>query len=116
MALCTRKFCPITADLPTVQRGTIEWGKERAKKSLQVLNDNLIGPDQPYLCGERITIADYLAVGLLTLGEVVRCNFSAYPNVERWLGNMKQLPNWGKINEEFYGFVDSVKDQPFDAI
>ena len=99
-----------------VQSGTIEWGKERAMKSLQVLNDHWIGPDQPYLCGERITIADYLAVGLLTLGEVVRCNFSAYPNVERWLGNMKKLHSWGKINTEFYGYVESVKDQPFDAI
>ncbi|MCZ6472812.1 MAG: glutathione S-transferase family protein, partial [SAR324 cluster bacterium] len=63
-----------------------------------------------------ITIADFLAVGLLTLGEVVRCSFSAYPNVERWLGNMKQLSNWGKINEAFYGYVESVKDQTFDAI
>ncbi len=30
-----------------VQSGTIEWGKERAMKSLQVLNDHWIGPDQP---------------------------------------------------------------------
>ena len=65
---------------------------------------------------EQITIADFLAVGLLTLGEVVRCDFSGYPNVERWLGNMKQLPNWGKVNEVFYGWVDSVKDQSFEAI
>lgn len=99
-----------------VQSGTIAWGKERAKISLQVLNDNWIGPDQPYLCGDRITIADFLAVGLLTLGELVRCNFSAYPNVERWLGNMKQLPSWDKINVEFYGWAEAVKDQPFEAI
>ena len=99
-----------------VQSGTIEWGKDRAKNSLQVLNDHWIGPDNSFLCGDQITIADFLAVGLLTLGEVIRCNFSAYPNVERWLGNMKQLPNWGRINEAFYGYVDSVKDQTFAAI
>ena len=98
------------------QSAAIAWGKERAENSLRVLNDHLIGPEQAYLCGDTITIADFLAVGLLTLGEVVRCNFAGYPNIERWLGNMKQLSSWGKTNEAFYGFVDSVKDQPFEAI
>jgi hypothetical protein len=29
---------------------------------------------------------------------------------------MKKLPNWGKVNEAFYGLVDAVKAQPFHAI
>lgn len=98
------------------QDATVAWGKERAKVWLSVLNDYWIGPDKPYLCGDQITIADYFGIGLLTLGEIIRCDFSAYPNVQRWIDNMKRLPHWERINEVFYGFAGSVKDQPFNAI
>jgi glutathione S-transferase len=99
-----------------VHQATIAWGKERAKGWLQVLNDCWLGPDKPYLCGDRITIADYFGASLLTLGEVIRCDFSAHPNVQRWLANMKRLPSWPKVNEALYGFAEAVKDQKFDAI
>ena len=99
-----------------VQKATVEWAKERAANWLKLLNDYWIGPNKQYLCGNQITIADYFGAGLVTLGEVVRCNFSAYPNVERWLNNMKKLKSWPKVNEVFYGLVNSVKDQPFVAV
>ena len=51
----------------------------------------------------------------MTLGEVIRCDFSTYPNVQRWLDNMKKLPSWAKVNEAFYGLVEAVKGQPFQA-
>ncbi len=98
------------------QNGTIAWGKERAKGWLQILNDHWLGPNKAYLCGDEITIADYFGVGLVTLGEVIHCDFSAYPNVERWLNNMKGLDSWDGINEVFYGLVASVKDQQFEAV
>lgn len=101
---------------PEAQDATIAWGKERAKGWLSVLDSHFIGPKNQYLCGDQITIADYFGIGLLTLGEIIRCDYSAYPNVQRWVANMKRLPNWGKINEVFYGFAGSVKDQPFNAI
>ena len=98
------------------QRATIAWGKERAKGWLQILNDYWLGPSKPYLCGDRITIADYFGVCLLTLGEVIRCDFSAYPNIQRWLANMKRLPSWPEVNEALYGYAEAVKGQTFDAI
>ena len=52
----------------------------------------------------------------MTLGEVIRCDFSAYPNIERWLDNMKRRPSWQKVNEALYGYTEAVKDQTFDAI
>jgi glutathione S-transferase len=82
---------------------------------LQVLNDYWLGPEKPYLCGDQITIADYFGVCLLTLGEIIRCDLSAYPNVQRWLANMKRLPSWPKVNEALYAFAEAVKDQQFDA-
>jgi glutathione S-transferase len=98
------------------QAATIEMGQQNAKRWLKILNDHWIGPSKPYLCGNEVTIADYFGAGLVTLGEVIRVDFSAYPNVQRWLANMKKLPNWGKVNEAFYGLVDAVKAQPFHAI
>ncbi len=99
-----------------VQKATIAWGQERAKGWMQILNDHWIGPNQQYLCGDEITIADYFGVCLLTLGEIIRIDFSAYPNVERWLSNMKTLPSWPKINEALYGFKEMVKDQAFETV
>ena len=99
-----------------VQKATLEWGKERAKGWLQILNDHWIGPTNQYLCGNQITIADYLGAAFVTLGEIVRCDFSPYPNVQRWLGNMRKLKTWPKVNEVFEGYKASVKDQAFAAL
>jgi glutathione S-transferase len=98
------------------QTATVEWGKENAKKWLKLLNDYWIGPKKAYLCGDQITIADYFGAGLVTLGEVIRVDFSQYPNVRRWLENVKRQPSWPKVNEVFYGLVDAVKAQPFSAM
>lgn len=98
------------------QHATLAWGKEKSKDWLQILNDFWIGPDQAYLCGDDITIADYFAACILTVGEVIRCDFSAYPNVARWLANMKKLKSWGPVNEVMYGYVETVRDQEFEAI
>ena len=100
----------------TTQSDTIAWGKERAQNWLRILNDHWIGPNRPYLCGDRITIADYFGSALVTLGEVIGCDFASYPNIKRWLGNMKRLPSWPKVNEVFYGLVESVKGQRFVAL
>jgi len=98
------------------QAGTISWGKEKAKRWLQILDENLIGPRNAYLCGDQITIADYLGAPMLTLGEVIRCDFAAYPNVRRWLGNVKALKSWNKVNEAFYGLLGAFKEMTFETI
>ena len=39
-----------------------------------------------------------------------------YPNITRWLGNMKGRPSWTKVNQAFYDLAGSLKDAPFEAI
>jgi glutathione S-transferase len=95
---------------------TLEWGKENAKKWLQILNDHWLGQGKAYLAGDQVTIADYFAVGLLTLGELIRCDFSPYPNITRWLDNMKKLKTWSAVNEHFYGLAGQLKEQKFVAV
>jgi glutathione S-transferase len=95
-----------------VQKATLEWARERAQNWLKILNDSIIGNNK-YLTGNDITIADYLGVCLITLGEIPRQDFAKYPNVKRWVDNMKQLKSWNKVNEVLYGYAGQVKDQPF---
>jgi glutathione S-transferase len=96
-----------------VQAATIDWGKERAKAWMNVLDKHVLGTDNGYLCGSQLTIADYFGAPFVALGETLRCDYSGYPNVQRWLANMKQLKSWGKVNEVIDGFAGSLKDTKF---
>jgi glutathione S-transferase len=87
------------------QRSTIAWGQERAKRWMKILDEHLLGPDKPYLCGEKLTIADYYGASFVHLAEVIGSDLSAYPNVERWLGRMKTRSTWDKVYEAINGFA-----------
>jgi len=96
--------------------GAVAWGRDRTRHWLGILDKDLIGSGRPYVCGDSITLADYVGAEMITLGELVRCRYDAYPNIERWIGNMKALKSWPKVHEVFYGFAASVTDMPFEAI
>ena len=100
-----------------VQAATLAWGRDKALVWFRVLNDSLIGPRHGYLCGDEITIADYLGAIMTVGGEAIDADYSAYPNIERWLGNMKALRNWAKVNEGFYKYVvEPNKDKAFTLL
>ncbi len=96
------------------QQGQLAWAKERSKGWLTVLDKNLIGSNK-YLCGNDISIADYFGVSFVGLGEIIRQDYSAYPNVNRWINTMKTLKSWPKVYEVFYGFAGSLKDVKFET-
>jgi glutathione S-transferase len=101
---------------PAVQAATIAWGKENAQRWLKILDEKLIGPDKDYLCGSEITLADYVGAAMLTAGELVGCDFSRWPNVARWLSNMKRRPNWARVNETFNGLVAAVQKPELEKV
>jgi glutathione S-transferase len=43
------------------QAATLERGRERAQTWLRILDENMLGTGNRYLCGDKITIADYHA-------------------------------------------------------
>ena len=96
--------------------GTIEWGKQKSQGWLKILDQSLIGSDRKYLCGDKITLADYMGAEMVSLGEVVGCGYSGYPNIARWMGNMKALKSWPKVHETIDGLAASLKDKSFVAI
>ncbi len=99
-----------------VQSGTIDWAKERAQGWLTLLDQHWIGPKKAFVCGDQITIADYFGACIVTVGYVIRYDFSKYPNVQRWLANVEKLGAWKQTSEAIMGFANMVKDQPFVTV
>jgi glutathione S-transferase len=95
------------------QKAMIDVSRDRAKKWIGILDENIIG-SAPFVCGQEVTIADYMGAAYLTVGEVTRIDYSAYPNVVRWLSTMKARPSWAPANDGFYAhFVAPFKDTAF---
>lgn len=98
------------------QRQTIAWARRNATRWLSVLNDRWLGQNR-YVCGERITIADYLGIAMITLGEVAREGYSRWPSVAKWIERMKDRPTWGPVNDAFYKLiVQPYAQTPFEAL
>ncbi len=91
----------------------IEWGSEKSKFWLTVLNDYWLGDGRPYLTGDQLTIADYLGASIMALGDMIRLDYSKYPNVRNWLANVKKLEHWKSVSEALDGFAGSLEGQKF---
>ena len=98
------------------QQATLQWSQERAKAWFKVLNDDILGSDNAYLCGGTMTIADYFAASFVALGELTGSDFAAYPNVARWLARMKALPSWKEVNAAVDGWGASLKGTPMQTV
>ena len=99
-----------------VQAATLAWGKERAQGWLKVLDEKILGAKNDYLCGPKMTIADYFGASFVALAEALGGNYADHPNIKRWIGRMKQLKNWKKVNEAIDGFAASLKSQKLEAV
>lgn len=88
----------------------VAWGVERAKGWMKVLDEKLL-PGKTYLCGDKLTIADYFGASFVHLAEVIGSDLGKYPNVNAWLKRMKALPSWDKTFEVINGFAKQVAEQ-----
>ncbi|MFT5180132.1 MAG: glutathione S-transferase [Alphaproteobacteria bacterium] len=84
------------------QKVQVAAGKAQAERFLGVLNDHILGQGAPWMCGETMTLADYFASGVISVGEVIGCTFEAYPNVRAWYDRIQALPNWQSANGGVY--------------
>ena len=98
---------------PKTQAALLEWAADKSRRWLRTLDQSLIGPDQLCLCGNAITIADYLGASLLTAGEAIGCDFSEYPNIRRWLRTMRRLKGWPRVFAAFDSLVASLCEKRF---
>lgn len=78
---------------PELLQAMMAYGREKAPRWLEVL-DGCMLKDQPYVCGDRITIADYLGLSFVLLGKLADYDFRPYPNVQVWIARMQQRPSY----------------------
>lgn len=79
-------------------------------RKLDVLNDHMLG-ESGFVCGPRITLADYFGLPIVALGEVVDFDLSRWPNVQRWIAAVKSRPDWPAVDVAFQGMKAAVAAQ-----
>jgi len=100
----------------SVQSAHIAWGREKARRWLGILDQHILGSNA-YVCGNRLTIADHLGIGMLTLGEVTRFDYAEWKNVSRWIARMKEGPHWARVHQTFYAhFVPAYEGAEFVSV
>lgn len=70
----------------------IAFNVGRLQAALKVLDAALEGKD--WLVGDGVTNADLSCCGYLFYPEPFGFDRDAYPNIDRWLGNISALPGW----------------------
>lgn len=95
---------------------TIEWGRAQARRWLDVLETHFLGRGNAFLCGDAITLADYVGIEMLVLGELVGCTLRDYPHIRGWIARMKALPHWDAVHAAHAGFAASLAGREFVAI
>jgi glutathione S-transferase len=95
---------------PAVVQAIIAHGEVNAPRWLTLLDEQMIG-ENDFVCGNEITLADYLGSAFVTLGELVAYDFSPNPNVRRWLAKMKAQPGWNLAYAAFNGWLSATRSQ-----
>jgi len=99
------------------QRQHLAWSRAKAKHWLEILDRHLLGGNTRFVCGDTLSLADFMGACYVTLGDVIRLDYSPYPNIARWLAGMKALPYWNSTQEIFYQhFVGAFKDRTFEGL
>lgn len=93
--------------LPPAHEIMIAWGTEHSPRWLKVLDAQLDG--RRFVCGDEITLADYLGSAFVSLGDLIAFDLSPWPNVARWMQTMKTRPAWGMANAGFNGWVSAMQ-------
>ena len=75
----------------------VERNELLLKKPLGVLNDALAGRD--HLAGSSFTVADLNVASILVWGKMARLDFSAHPNLTRWLNACLARPAYGRVRD-----------------
>jgi glutathione S-transferase len=95
---------------PFIAQGVIAYGETQAPRWLELLDRHMLG-GQPFVCGDQISLADYLGASFVTLGEAAAYDFGPYPNIQAWIARMKARPAWDAVYAGFNGLVSALRSQ-----
>lgn len=72
----------------------VEKGLQRFHRAAGVLDAHLKG--RSYVCGDRLTLADFAVGADLTMAEAAQLPLENYGEIRRWSGMLAGLPAWKK--------------------
>ena len=52
-----------------------------------------------YVCGDRLTLADFALAADLTMAEPAQLPLEGYGEIRRWAGRLADLPAWQRTRE-----------------
>jgi glutathione S-transferase len=93
---------------PELTQGLQAYGREHAPRWLKVLDQHMLA-DQPFVCGDRVTIADYLGLSFVLLGRLDGFDFQPYPNIQAWIARMQARPAYVPTYAAFDTLVSFVR-------
>jgi len=91
-------------------------GKKNSRKKLWYLNDTILANGKKFMTGDDLTIADYLGYAFVTLGNIVRQDFSPLKNVTAWLARIAALSTTSSVYGMFNGWCASKASTPFHQL
>jgi glutathione S-transferase len=95
---------------PAVAQGLVAYGEVHSVRWLKVLDGHMLA-GRDFVCGDEITLADYLGASFVTLGELCAFDVSPYPNIQAWLARMQARPAWPQTYAAFHGLVAAIRSQ-----
>lgn len=96
------------------QTAALEWSLPRVQRLLSIFNESMLKADQPFVLGADVSLADYLGLGLFTVGEAAKLDYSAWPRITRWLQTMKSRPAYLQTHGAFlqaFGLAQRTANQ-----
>jgi glutathione S-transferase len=91
-------------------------GRNNATRLLGVVERNFLGDGRRFLCGNEYTIADAFAAGILPIGDWIGQSFADFPNVQRWLDNVKARPSWKVVEQDHKNFAGLFSSGSYSKI
>ena len=70
----------------------VEKGLQRFHRAAKVLDAHLRG--RTYVCGKRLTLADFAIAADLTMAEPAQLPLESYGEIRRWAAILADLPAW----------------------
>jgi glutathione S-transferase len=93
---------------PALLQQVMAYGREQAPRWLKVLDAHMLA-GRPFVCGDEITLADYVGISYVLLGEVADFDFSPYPNIEAWIARMRARPAFEVTFAGFQGLLSYLR-------
>jgi len=91
---------------------TIEWGRQRTRQYLQLLDSHWLG-EKRFLCGDQITLADFCGAPIISQFDLIGAKLAPYQNIARWMGELRRLKAWDDVHAMHKGYAASLAGREF---